>query len=135
MVFGKACRTSSGRLPLLTVTGRPAIGGTYLVNLNPLVSEVNSAAVLRIGNSKTSIGGEGTLPRRLEAAAGCMVYTNAISATPFVPSGLGVSLPQVVPNNQSLIGTEVYLQFQVADPRRNVLGRVYSNAAQVMIGQ
>lgn len=134
-IFGRSCPTSNGWLPVLTITGRPHLGSTFTVDLNPLFTEVNPLGLLRIGDSNTSVGGEATLPIRLEASLGCLVYTNRLVTRPFVPGLSGVSIPHTVQNVPSLVGFELFFQFQVFDPRKNLAGRVFSNAGKVKIGR
>ena len=134
-LFGTSCPTSYGWLPLITVTGRPTVGGTYTVNLGPLMPGTHPAAQLRIGNSNTSIGGEATLPFPLEAAIGCTLYINRIARVDFVPNPSGTSISQTIPNSAALIGTNIYHQMHVDEPGRNLLGRVFTNAVKITVGQ
>jgi len=132
-IFGAPCATSYGRLPLISVTGRPAIGKTFSVNLNPMIQDASPVGVLRIS------GGPPTpdtpvLPF-LEVVPGCWIYSPAATGIRITPSNRGVSVPQSLPNVPALVGLELKYQFMLQNLRLNRVGLVLSNAAKVNIGQ
>ena len=134
--FGRACVTSYGRLPVLSVTGRPHLGATITIDLNPVSPEAHPLGWLRIGNSNTVFGERRLpLPFPLEAAPGCTLYSNRLTTRSFAPSVFGVSIPHTINTAPTLVGFELFFQFQLFDPRKNVAGFVLSNAVKVKIGR
>lgn len=131
--FGSGCVGTAGT-PSHTATGTPELGQDvdYALSLAP----AGTPAVLYFGNSKTNWSG---VPLPLDLAflnaAGCSVRTNSQVAMGMATGRAGTaSLTVRIPISLSLIGTALYTQFVVYDPRANGLGLTTTRGMGTHIG-
>lgn len=117
------------RVPVLSNTGTPAVGGSFSVDLANARS--NTAAVFVLGLSDSKWGAF-NLP--LMFMPGCNLLASGDVLTGLATSGTGtasVTIP--IPNNKALAGALFFNQFLVVDPA-NAIGIIATNGGRAKIG-
>lgn len=131
LYFGDGCPGSGGTRPALGCTGSAALGGTttwWLSNAAP-----STTAVLQLGADTRA-----PYPLPLDAAGmpGCRLYFPPLVAVVLATDGLGIaSAALTIPPQAGLVGSSVYGQYFVVDPRANTAGLAASNYARALIGR
>ncbi len=131
--FGSPCAGTAG-LPSHTASGTPELGQdvTYALATAPR----STPAVLYFGSSNT-LWNSVPLPVDLGFlnAPGCAVRTNSVVALPLTTSIFGSTATTLrIPIAQNLLGTALYSQFVVYDPRANGLGLTTTRGMGTHIG-
>ncbi|MEC9047922.1 MAG: trypsin-like peptidase domain-containing protein [Planctomycetota bacterium] len=128
-----ACTTAQATLtPRMSASGLPQLGTTY----SPVVSDALPAtpAVLISGMSDVVYQGQ-LLPLPLPGAPGCDLLVSADVLATTVTSFAGVAQSSLaIPNQQALIGVEVFHQWAIWDPSVNGLSIAVSNAGKATVG-
>jgi hypothetical protein len=128
-------RTTSGRAPVLSNTGVPAIARTFSVDLSG--ARAQTAAGLILGASKT-VWGAFTLPLALAplGAPGCALLASFDVLIGAATDANGAaSLPLAIPNAPSLVSVVFHNQWFVVDQNANQLGAAWSNGGTATIGR
>ena len=89
-----------------------------------------------IGVSNTAWSG-GALPYSLSAIGGgtCTLYVSLDVLLGYQTSAAGsVTASLTVPNDKTLLGAKVHVQFSVNDPTANSFGYVTTNAGTAVLG-
>ena len=129
---GGASATSA---PVLSATGRPAIGATF--NLKITGAPANGMTFLAWGVSN-EVDALSPLPFSLAplGAPGCTLWSSMDLLLPGIAdAGGNQSLPLVIPNVPGLIGKYFFNQAVVADPAANSAGMLVSNSARILVGR
>ena len=118
--------------PAISAAGLPQLGATY----SPRVTDAlpTTPAVLISGMSDAVYQGQ-PLPLAIPGAPGCdlLVSADVLATTITSPQGVAQS-SLTVPNQQALLGVEVFHQWAVWDPSVNSLSIVVSNAGRATVG-
>ncbi|MEC8252804.1 MAG: S8 family serine peptidase [Planctomycetota bacterium] len=118
--------------PVISAAGLPQLGATY----SPRVTDAlpTTPAVLISGMSDAVYQGQ-PLPLAIPGAPGCdlLVSADVLATTITSPQGVAQS-SLTVPNQQALLGVEVFHQWAVWDPSVNSLSIVVSNAGRATVG-
>lgn len=131
--FGAGCVGTAGT-PSHTATGTPELGQS--VNYALATAPASTPGVLYFGTSRTRWNGA-NLPLDLGflSAPGCAVRTDSQVALAVTTSRVGsASLTVRIPISLSLIGSSLYSQFVVYDPRANGLGLTLTRGMGTHIG-
>ena len=134
VTFGENCRSSRSN-PVLGITGQPAIGSSYLLQLSGGLP--NMPSLMLWGSSNATNFGS-SLPMSLDpfGAPGCKLLTSVDLATPDLSDAQGnTSLRVDVPNTPGLIGQHLFNQVVIAEPQANSSGVLLSNGARTMVGK
>lgn len=118
--------------PAMSATGLPQLGTSY----SPAVSDALPATfgVLVSGLSDQLSGGQ-PLPIALPGAPGCELLVAAdVLATALTDANGAASSPLTIPNQQSLLGLDIFHQWAIWDPTVNSLSIVMSNGGVAKIG-
>ena len=118
--------------PKISAAGLPQLGATY----SPRVTDAlpTTPAVLISGMSDAVYQGQ-SLPLAIPGAPGCDLLVSADVLATTITSAQGVAQSSLtVPNQQALLGVEVFHQWAVWDPSVNSLSIVVSNAGRATVG-
>ena len=118
--------------PAISSAGLPQLGTTY----SPRVRDALpiTPAVLLSGMSDAIYQGQ-PLPLTIPGAPGCNLLISADVLATVVTSSTGTAQsPLAVPNQQALLGVEVFHQWVVWDPTVNNLSLVFSNGGKATVG-
>lgn len=128
ILAGRACATSTARLPHAALRGRAVLGGSIRFELRAGIP--GGAAAMNLG---LAIG----IPLDGIGAPGCFAYASADTlTTSAVANGRGVITldPVVVPFAVELVGMQLTSQWVVLDGAANPLGLVTSTSATIVVG-
>ncbi len=130
--YGAGCAGAAG-VPTLAGTGSPIPGQGFTATLANVPT--NSIGLWCYGTSRTT-SAFGPLPIALGPLGfpGCTLYQNLVTSTVFVAQAVSsVSAGTPVPNNQALVGFELFVQAAVLDASQ-VGGLTTSNGLEVRVG-
>lgn len=128
MQFGMGCTGSNG-VPVIDAPDAPRLGVTYVLqcaNMNPTTGL--GAFVLSLTE---------TAPTPLDSIGmiGCTAYITPDLLVSVTPSGIGVGTwSALIPNNQNLLGIEMFAQGLSIDPGINPAWLISSNAHVGVLG-
>jgi hypothetical protein len=127
--FGVACLDSKGRIPRASHSPDPRVGGKISISLD--AAPARTQAFLHIGVVQAPID------LRLINMPGCVSYVRPLFVYTGTTDGTGrMQLAAQVPNDNSIAGTTVGLQFFPVDPGlpASVLPVVASHPLEVRVG-
>ncbi len=125
-LLGPACASVAGSLPRIGTTGTPAIGQVFDTTLR--TAPPVAPAFWMVG------GTHANLPLAVLGAPGCVATTLPLATLAALTDANGkASLPSPVPNNPSLVGGALFVQWGIANAA-NPLGFIASNGARITIG-
>lgn len=124
-----------GAVPVLAAQGEPKIGMPFTIELRHAAP--SSQLVLALGGWDIEWYGV-SLPLDLSSAGapGCVLLA-PLHATLQGVSGANGTLNWnlQLPNTPTIVGSSIYAQALIADPRANQLGFAFSNAGHMLIGR
>jgi len=130
--YGKGCPTPP---PTLSTKSLPLIRRAVIIDLASSAS--NTGAYFLLGTSKWFWNGV-PLPLDLSSlgAPGCSLLAAGQFAVPALVDASGKSrLLLVIPDSASLVGTSLFLQAIVLDPRANPSGTAFTGGGELRIGR
>lgn len=130
-LFGTACVGTAGG-PALDLLGAPETGRTVSFQVQKLPA--SQWGFLHIGDSRTQWGAL-RLPLDLTPFGmnGCSLYSSILIQLAAQSSASGASFPLPIPNDASLNGVMLFLQYMGIDTRANATGLVTSNGLSTSI--
>jgi hypothetical protein len=126
--YGRACPAADGRLPRLTLTGRPSLGQSYSIGVRS--APASAPGILRIAF------GRNNLDLAFIGAPQCLLLTQFFVDLTIGTTTAGraaVTLP--IAPNPSTIGLVVDYQWSLLAPGANALGIITSDGGELTIGQ
>lgn len=126
--YGTGCVGSNGKLPQLTLGGRPVLNKTFDIGVR--AAPASTAAWI----------GFDTAPRNISLSIlnspTCTFWALPTVVALTVTDALGKSqLSLWVPNESSLVGVDLFMQWILADAQKTPLPLVFSNGGWVTIGR
>ncbi|GEM_PF-2067907 len=133
--FGTGCTGTNGLHPRVSISGgSPAVGSTTF-QVEMLRGRRTGVAIMFLGASKTALGAI-PLPLKLDflGMKGCFQLVSNELVLPAPTDAHGrASAPLPIPNDTTLKGKSVHVQFWSVDPGSTTAGITTSNAATVTI--
>ncbi|HKB16845.1 MAG TPA: hypothetical protein VKF62_12320, partial [Planctomycetota bacterium] len=134
--FGSGCGGAGG-VPRIGATRSPRVGTTFSVNLSG--TPPGNVALFLMGLSNTSWG---TIPLPLDLAflgmPGCGLLVSpdfvlGLTTAAFGPGNGRAVIPLALPPNPTLIGTQAYAQWYVADPAIGAIPGSLTRGLQLIV--
>jgi hypothetical protein len=133
-LFGRECANSLGAGPRIDMSGLPAVGGTFTLQLR--AAEPAGFAVPWVGFSDLSWGGVGPLPFDLAplGAPACrvLVAPDVLQGVTTVAADGRANAAIALPANPAITGFRIFAQW-AASTTANALGLSLSNAVAIQI--
>lgn len=131
-LYGTACLGTNGA-PALDLIGAPETGKSIIFSARQLSTD--QVGLLLIGDSRTQWG---ALPLPFDLTpfgmTGCRLYSSIVLQLAGKGMGSEARFPLAIPNDASLRGAELFLQYLGLDARANPAGLVTSNGLTTSIG-
>ncbi|MEM7204453.1 MAG: integrin alpha [Planctomycetota bacterium] len=126
-LIGAACPGSTGDLPRTALSGRPAVGETFVTSLRAALP--GSFTLLIPGAVRLAFPLSGL------GAPGCTLLANPAFVIPVPIDATGKAVfPMPVPDMVEFVGATFYFQWIIVDPTANPLGLVATDLGRVIIG-
>ncbi len=132
-LFGKGCKGSGGKVPLLAAPSPPSPGKSFQVKVT--AAPPGAAGLLLLGNDTKKFGSF-SLPYSLAGigAPGCTLYTNILSGLALQAGSTGAaSLSIPIPSGTTYKGISFHVQALFLDSKANQAGLVFTQGGTAKI--
>jgi hypothetical protein len=125
--YGHACQSSSNNLPRINCDD-PVLGQNIRLRLSAAPAATTASINLAVSRSSLTLAPMG--------APGCTAWVLPLASLKYTTLTDGTAqLASVTPNNNNLIGVNLYAQWWMLDAKANALGLIVSKGLQLTIGK
>lgn len=125
--IGAGCTGTLG-IPTNVSTTQPVVGGAATIVVGRLPLDI---AVLIFGTFRL----DPPIDLGIVGMPGCRAFAPLEATGTLLGAGNAATFPFAIPNNPTLVGTQIYSQAASLDPGVNALGFSISDAAVLLVGQ